>query len=66
MIGFGLLVLLLGVLLLVRPEIWWHLTLPADKKGARPNAPALKKLRLRGFVLTLGGIALVVVQYFKA
>lgn len=66
MTGFALLVVALGIFLVLRPDAWWRLNAPVGEKGKDPGARYLRGVRIRGITFTLGGIALLVVQYIKA
>lgn len=65
MIGFGVLVVALGVFLMLRPQLWWRLNAPDGEKGQTPEARSLRAIRVRGVTFAVGGAALLVLQLLK-
>lgn len=65
MIIFAILVLVLGVLLIARPEIWWRLNAPEGQKGHVPTDAYVRATRVRGIVFAVGGAVLLVLQIVR-
>lgn len=65
MIGLSILFILIGAFLLARPELWLRFNAPIVEKGKKPTGKALRSARRNGVLFVVGGILLLIVQYYK-
>lgn len=65
MIGLSILFIMVGAFFLARPAQWLRLNAPVGEKGKKPTDKALRTVRRNGVLFLVGGVILLIVQYYK-
>lgn len=65
MVGFGLLMLMIGALLAGWPRLWHYFNAPLAEKEHTPDGRTLRRLRVQGVMIVAAAAALLMLQYLR-